>query len=181
MKSLRYLLLASALVASPALAQSPWLNPATPAPAHEPQEAGVEANLKVFDRLDFDVFSNQKWDELSESHADDIVVTWPDGSETKGLGRHVEDLKAMFVYAPDISIKEHPIRFGSGSWTTATGVMTGTFSEPMPLADGTSIPPTGKSFALGMITVGYWVDGKMAHEWLFWDNADFMKQIGLGQ
>jgi len=27
----------------------------------------------VFDILDFDVFSNQKWDRLHESHADDIV------------------------------------------------------------------------------------------------------------
>ena len=85
----------------------------------------------------------------------------------------------MFVYAPDITIKEHPIRFGSGSFTTATGVMTGTFSQPMPLADGSRIPPTGKRFALGMVTIGHWANGKMDHEWLFWDNADFMKQIGL--
>ena len=43
----------------------------------------VERNLKVFDVLDFDVFSNQRWDRLGESHAKDIVVTWPDGHETK--------------------------------------------------------------------------------------------------
>jgi predicted ester cyclase len=143
------------------------------------QAPGVEAHLKVFDTLDFDVFSNQKWDRLSESHADGIVVTWPDGHETKGIDAHIADLKGLFVYAPDITISEHPIRFGSGSWTTATGVMKGTFSKPMPLADGKSIAPTGKSFALGMVTVGHWVDGKMDHEWLYWDNADFMKQIGL--
>lgn len=171
---------AGLLVAPAAYAQSTWVNPVTPPPAPEAQPANVEANLKIFDTLDFEVFSNAKWDRLSESHADDIVVTWPDGHETKGVQTHIEDLKAMFVYAPNIKIAEHPIRFGSGSWTTATGVMTGTFSEPMPLADGTSIEPTGKSFALGMVTVGHWVDGKMDHEWLYWDNADFMKQIGLG-
>lgn len=171
----------AALVGSPALADSPWLSPETPAPAPEAQAPEVEANLKVFDRLDFDVFSNQKWDELGESHASDIVVTWPDGHETRGIEKHVEDLKALFVFAPDIRISEHPIRFGSGSWTTATGVMTGTFTQPMPIGGGKTIPPTGKSFALGMVTVGHWVDGKMDHEWLFWDNADFLKQIGLGQ
>ena len=110
---------------------------------------------------------------------DNIVVTWPDGHETVGIEKHIEDLKALFVFAPDIAIKQHPIRFGAGSWTTATGVMTGTFSQAMPIGDGKTIDPTGEKFALGMVTVGHWTDGKMDHEWLFWDNGDFMKQIGL--
>ena len=29
-------------------------------------------------------------------------------------------------------------------------------------------------------TIGHWKDGTMDHEWLFWDNQDFMAQIGLG-
>ena len=161
-------------------AQSPAEKPATPAPKHEAQAPKVEKNLKVFDTLDFDVFSNQKWDRLQESHAEDIVVTWPDGHETKGLDKHIEDLKALFVFAPDITIKTHPIRFGSGSWTTVTGVMTGTFTRPMPLPDGKSIPPTGKRFAIGMATIGHWNGATMDHEWLFWDNQDFMNQIRLG-
>ena len=181
MKALTLATALTALLAIPALADSLWTNPVTPPPAPEAQAPEVEANLKVFDTLDFDVFTNQKWDRLSESHADDIVVTWPDGHETKGIEKHVEDLKNLFVFAPDIAIKEHPIRFGSGSWTTATGVMTGTFSQPMPIGGGKTIPATGKTFALGMVTVGHWTNGKMDHEWLFWDNGDFMKQIGLGQ
>jgi predicted ester cyclase len=139
----------------------------------------VEEHLKTFDELDFDVFSNQKWDRLSESHADDIVVTWPDGHETKGLAKHIEDLQAMFVFAPDTSIKEHPIRFGRDEWTCVTGVMTGTFSRPMPIGTGRTIPPTGKSFRLGMVTIGHWKSGTMDHEWLVWDNHAFLKQIGL--
>jgi hypothetical protein len=174
-------LAATSLLATSAFADSVWLTPATPAPAPEVQAPEVEQNLKVFDTLDFDVFSNQKWDRLGESHADDIVVTWPDGHETKGIEQHIADLKALFVFAPDIAIKEHPIRFGSGSWTTATGVMTGTFSQPMPVGDGKTIEPTGDQFALGMVTVGHWTNGKMDHEWLFWDNGDFMKQIGLAK
>ena len=162
-------------------AQATAERPLTPAPAPERQAPAVEKNLKVFDILDFDVFSNQKWDRLHESHADDIVVTWPDGHETNGIQRHIEDLKALFVFAPDIQIKVHPIRFGSGSYTAVTGVMTGTFTRPMPTPNGGTIAPTGKRFAIGMATIGHWVNGRMDHEWLFWDNADFMKQIGLGQ
>ena len=29
-----------------------------------------------------------------------VSVTWPDGHDTHGIQRHIEDLKAMFVYAP---------------------------------------------------------------------------------
>ena len=165
-----------------AAAQSTWEKPLNPPPKPEVQAPAVEKNLKVFDVLDFDVFSGQKWARLGESHAKDIIVTWPDGHETKGIEKHIEDLKAMFVYAPDITIKEHPIRFGSGSWTTATGVMTGTFSKPMPIGDGKTLPPTGKRFALGMATIAHWnAHGQMDHEWLFWDSQDFMKQLGLAK
>jgi predicted ester cyclase len=157
------------------------LRPKHPAPRPERQAPAVEKNLQVFDVLDFDVFSNQKWDRLHESHARDIVVTWPDGHETRGIENHIEDLKAMFVYAPDIEIKVHPIRFGSGSWTAVTGVMTGTFTRPMPVGAGKTIPPTGKRFALPMATIGHWTNGTMDHEWLFWDSQEFMKQLGLAK
>ncbi|MGY0194317.1 ester cyclase [Leptothrix sp. BB-4] len=168
------------LAANVAFAATLAENPPTPAPKQERQAPKVEKNLKKFDTLDFDVFSNQKWERLHESHAKDIVVTWPDGHETKGIDRHIDDLKAMFVFAPDITIKTHPIRFGSGAWTSVTGVMTGTFTQPMPLPDGSSIAPTGKRFAIGMATIAHWKNGTMDHEWLFWDNQDFMTQLGLG-
>jgi hypothetical protein len=43
----------------------------TPPPAPQKQAPEVEKHLRTFDTLDFDVFSNQKWDRLSESHAKD--------------------------------------------------------------------------------------------------------------
>lgn len=139
----------------------------------------AEEHLNTFDELDFDVFSNQKWDRLSESHAQDIIVTWPDGRETRGLAKHIEDLKSLFAYAPDMNIKVHPIKFGTDEWTCVESVMTGTFSQPMATGNGKEIPPTGKQFNMNMVTIGHWKDGVMDHEWLFWDNNTFMKQIGL--
>jgi hypothetical protein len=59
--------------------------------------------------------------------------------------------------------------------------MEGTFTKPMPLPDGKAIPPTGKAFKLPMATIGHWnKDGVMSEEYLFWDNATYMKQLGLG-
>jgi hypothetical protein len=54
-------------LSKPVLAQSMAEQPTTPPPAPERQAAAVEKNLKIFDVLDFDVFSNQKWDWLQET------------------------------------------------------------------------------------------------------------------
>lgn len=144
-------------------------------------KATVNKNLETFDTLDYVVFSNQEWTRLHESHSNDVKVNWPDGHQTIGIEKHIEDLKAMFVYAPDTSIKVHPIKIGSGEFTAVTGVMTGTFTKPMPIGDGKFIQPTGKKFSINMCTVGHWKNGVMIEEWLFWDNATFMNQIGLAQ
>lgn len=142
----------------------------------------ISKNLANFDTLDFKVFSNQEWARLHESHSKDIIVHWPDGHFTTGIEKHIEDLKAMFVYAPNTNIKQHPIRFGSGNMTCVTGVMTGTFSKPMPIGNGKFIQPTGKSFSITMCTVGIWgADGLMTEEYLFWDNQTYMNQLGLGK
>ncbi len=142
----------------------------------------IQKNLATFDTLDFTVFSNQEWTRLHESHAKDIKVHWPDGHTTEGIDVHIEDLKKLFVHAPDTRIKVHPIRFGSGNMTAVTGVFEGTFTQPMPIGDGKFIPPTGKAVSMPMATIGIWnEDGVMTEEYLFWDNQTYMNQIGLGQ
>lgn len=143
-------------------------------------DEGAARHIATFDELDFQVFSNQEWERLHESHNENIVVSWPDGHSTVGIDRHIEDLKVLFVHAPDTRIEVHPIRIGSGAWTAVVGVMRGTFTQPMKQADGTEIKPTGNAFAVPMTTIGYWQDGRMIHEWLFWDNATYMAQLGRG-
>jgi hypothetical protein len=144
------------------------------------EKATADKNLKTFDELDFVVFTNQEWTRLHESHSKDVKVNWPDGHSTNGIEKHIEDLKAMFVYAPDTNIKVHPVKIGSGEWTSVIGVMAGTFTKPMPIGDGKFIQPTGKKFSIIMCTVGHWKDGVMIEEWLFWDSATYMKQMGIG-
>ena len=56
-----FLVAAIAGLSQSANAQSLAEHPPMPSSSHEPQAAPVEDRLKVFDTLDFDVFSNQKW------------------------------------------------------------------------------------------------------------------------
>ena len=60
-------------------------------------EKKVKENLATFDDLDFNVFSNQKWDELKRSHTQNVKVHWPDGHITEGIDKHIADLKYMFT------------------------------------------------------------------------------------
>jgi SnoaL-like polyketide cyclase len=146
------------------------------------EQARVAANLANFDDLDYHVFTGQKWAEFHRSHSDDVTVHWPDGHSTKGFEKHIEDLKAMFVWAPDTRIKEHPVKVGQGVWTAVIGVMEGTFTQPMPIGEGKTIPPTGKAYKISMATFCHWnSQGLMDEEYLFWDNQEFMKEIGLGK
>jgi hypothetical protein len=156
-----------------------------PAPNSQPamnNDQLTEERLRRFDSLDFDFYSGQMWDSLAISHDTNIKVYYPDGDTTTGLfPQHIDMLKPMFVFAPDTKISSHPVKFGSGDWTCVIGELEGTFSQPMPIGNGKTIPPTGKKFKLTMCTVGHWKDGKMIEEHLFWDNQSFMKQIGLAQ
>jgi len=142
----------------------------------------TEERLRRFDSLDFQFYSNQMWDSLAISHDANIKAYYPNATTTTGLfPQHIDMLKPMFVFAPDTKITSHPVKFGTSEWTTVIGEMEGTFSKPMPIGNGKTIPPTGKKFKLSMCTVGHWKDGKMIEEYLFWDNQSFMKQIGLAQ
>ncbi len=174
------LILVIALSAAASLAQSATPTDAEALARYKTAERIGQEHLKKFDTLDFDIYSNQKWERFKENHSPDILVHYPDGHTTKGLTAHIAELKPQFVFAPDTHIKQHPVRIQSGEWTSVIGVMEGTFSKPMQTPNG-PISPTGKTFKLPMSTVGHWKNGVMDEEYLFWDNASFMQQIGLAK
>jgi SnoaL-like polyketide cyclase len=164
------------------------------APMPDPADGGVpsppfpmnltaqeRANLVTFDALDFEVFSGQDWARLGESHARNIRVHFPDGHYTDGIDQHIADMAAWFAWAPDLRVDAHPLRLAKDNLTAVTGVLKGTFSKPMPDGQGGTIAPTGKAFALDMVTVGIWNrQGTMDEEFFFWDNQAFYTKMGLG-
>ena len=176
------------LGASPAalVGQSNW--PSSKASAPTPQVPGMPSklaqNLANFDDLDFHVYTGQQWENLHKSHGKDIIVHYPDGHTTKGIPDHIKELKFMWTFAPDNRITEHPVRFGTADaqWTAVMGFLDGTFTKPMVMANGKVVQPTGKAYHLPMATLGHWNgEGVMDEEYLFWDNATLMQQIGVSQ
>lgn len=154
-----------------------------PAPHVPGMPVELARNLANFDDLDFRVYTHQQWQDLNRSHTEDVIVHWPDGHTTRGIEKHIEDLKYMWTFAPDNRIEEHPVRFGTqdAEWTAVTGWLEGTFTQPMVLENGDVIPPTGKAYRIPMATIGHWKKGRMFEEYLFWDNSELMKQIGAAK
>lgn len=149
-----------------------------PFPMHLTREE--RRNLETFDEADFVVYTGQQWHRFGESHAPDVRVHWPDGHYTDGLEPHIEDMKVQFTWAPDIHINQHPIRIAKGNLTAVTGVWQGTFTGPMPDGNGGLITPTGKQFAIHMLTLGIWNQhGVMDEEFLFMDLQTLNQQLGL--
>lgn len=153
-----------------------------PPKTSESQDAIVARHLATFDTMDLGVFNRREWTRLSDSHSEDIVVTFDDGTETRGLARHLEDIKGLVAFAPDVQVLEHSVRFGNGPWTTVMGELGGTFTKPLRSPGGQAIAPTGKHFHVPMVTVAHWNPaGRMDHEWVFLDDLLFRQQLGLSK
>lgn len=135
-------------------------------------------NLLAFDEMDFNVFSRRDWARFHESHAQDVRAHFPDGHFTDGLDVHIEDMDAMFVYAPDTRIAMHPARIAQDDWTA------GRHARHVHRTDARRpsghIEPTGNEFSINMDTFARWIDqGTMDEEWLFWDNQSYLRQLGI--
>jgi len=173
---------AAAVVVSGVANLWPGSTAAAPPPELPGASSQLRANLANFDDLDFRVYSTQQWQDVHLSHADDVIVHWPNGRDTQGLATHIEDMKWMFSFAPDTKIEEHPVRFGTNDaeWTAVTSWLEGTFTKPMVDWKGNVTPPTNKHFRIRMVTLGHWNSaGLMNEEFLFWDNQEFYSQLGL--
>lgn len=141
----------------------------------------LPVRLRAQERYDFDVFNKQKWERLGETHADGLVVVWPDGRETQGLHAHIQDLKALALPMPDLRVSAHPLKFGHGEWTLVLADLKGSFTREMPLPAGRTAPPTGKQLELRIAVVSHWKDGKIDRKLLFYDQQAWLRQLGLAR
>lgn len=141
--------------------------------------AQEQRNIELFDIADFELFSKQDWPRFSTSHTEDVHVVMPDGREVHGMKAHMSDMVDLFKSFPDMTIEEHPIKVAEGDWTAVVGIISGTFTKPMVLTDGTTVAPTGKKARMRMATFARWKNDQIAEEILFWDRAEWMRQLGI--
>ncbi len=145
---------------------------------HIAERAQTKRHLDTFDKLDLVAFNNRDIELIKQIHADDVKVYNPDGTITEPATPHVEELEFLFETF-DFKVAEHILQFGFGEWTAGISVSEGKWIKPITLPNGTVLQPTGKKVSLKIATIARWENGRIAEEYLFWDNADWNKQIGL--
>lgn len=148
--------------------------------AHGESTDPVARHLELFDQLDFEAYNKQNWNRFRQIHCDDVVVTDSMGNSTQGIDAHVAAMQPIFSWAPDNHVVDHPIRMGQGDYTAVTGHTHLTFTQPMALPGGITVPPTGKAADGLMVTIAHWRGDCIAEEQLFFpDTSVSGKQLGL--
>jgi hypothetical protein len=145
---------------------------------HTAERALTAKHLETFDELDLVAFNNRDLKRIGEIHADEVIVYNPDGTKTAPFKPHGEELQFLFDTF-DFKVADHLVGFGFGEWTAGISVSKGKWVKPITTPDGKVLQPTGKSVSLKIATIARWEKGRIAEEYLFWDNADWNKQIGM--
>lgn len=148
---------------------------------HEAERLTTAKNLETFDELDLVAFNNRDMGRIKQIHADDVKVYNPDGTITKGMTpHHAGELQFLFDTF-DFVVTDHIVGFGHGEWTAGISISKGKWVKPLTMPDGTVLQPTGKTLEIKIATIARWENGRIAEEYLFWDNANWNRQIGLDQ
>jgi predicted ester cyclase len=111
--------------------------------------------------------------------ADDLLmVTAALPGPTTGRQARVQFVQGIMASFPD-GIVEVQRYFGEGDWACVEVLFTGTHTGPMPGADGTEIPPTGKSVQWPYCMVMKFEDGLVSELYEYYDQLALLSQLGL--
>ena len=147
-----------------------------------PLRLSPTTNIERMYALD-EAWNARDWETFDAYHDQSaVVVYWPgrEHTPTRGGPDHRAESVRFCTAFPDNRVK-HPydILFGDGGYTAFVAPFRGTFTEPLELPDGGAIEATGRPFEVVFSTIARWRDGKIVEEYLMYDNASFMQQLGL--
>ncbi len=139
-----------------------------------------DGNLERRRTLD-DSWNAQNWDVFRKRHSADTKVFWPGQREpTQGRDAHQAESVAFFKSIENqLENSPYRVQFGSGEWTCTIARWKGKMVGPWKDLGGQEHPPTGKAFELEFCTVARWKNGEIVEENLFYDQVEFLRQIGL--
>jgi len=141
----------------------------------------VKKNLKLMEAVD-NAWNNKDWDLLSSFYDENVEVYWPDRMDAlRGKNEYAKAVQMFVKGFPDIHIENKPYRicFGQDDWTCTVAIMNGTNKASMMRPDGTQISPTNKTYRTYFCRMVRWDHSQIVEEWIFYDMANMMKQLGL--
>ncbi len=132
---------------------------------------------EVMDRMT-EAMMSQDFEALGEIYASDAVAITPDQGEVRGREQIVRYLKQFIDAFPDLqyeSLHAHE----SGNTAIDEGFVVGTNTQPLPMPNGDSLPPTGKQIRVRSVDVATVDNGAVISHRLYFDQMEFLGQLGL--
>jgi ketosteroid isomerase-like protein len=117
-------------------------------------------------------------DALREIYAPDVEVTTPDLGTLRGVEAFI-DWNRSFVDSFTERDYHRDRALDTDEYAIDQGEFIGTNTRPLELADGTSIPPTGKQVRIRSIDIATVSDGKVVRHDIYFDQLELLTQLGL--
>ena len=143
-------------------------------PAHAAGGKLEDRNKAVARAAFFDYLNHRDFKRFEEIHTKDFVKHY-NNSPAENLSEEMGDAKGQFDSSSDLTFTEN--------WTIAEGDKVAVCFTAKGTHDGAfrGIPATGKRYEVSSMTVWRFVDGKIAEEWVFLNELDLYRQLGLFQ
>ncbi len=138
----------------------------------------VKQNLANLQKLNFDGFNKRNWDLVRNMFDLNLISVFSYGDIVQGPDLNIEFMKQSLSWSPDTHVK-HRIQFGHGDLVCMNIIVTGTFTKPMKIPDGTIIQPSGKKYVNNHCSISKWKNGKVVRSDIFMDQGDIMMQLGI--
>lgn len=125
-------------------------------------DQSVRQHLILFENLNFNGYNKRNWNMVHELYDKDAILIFQSGMQLKGIDQII---KFITTGIRDNKVVSIPIHFGSGDWTAASIILTGTLES-------------GKSWAMEHCSLIKWRANKIVEEHSYWDNREFSAQTG---
>ena len=143
------------------------------------QGSGDKADLKKLAEKIQKAWDDQDIDALVQNYAEDATMMMPGEAELlRGRKAIAKNQEAYFRAFPDMTIKFNTIA-SQGNYIVFEGLVKGTFTGPLATPEG-DIQPTGRSVKFGFAFIAKVnAKGLIVEDRTYFDNLDFMQQIGV--
>ena len=125
-----------------------------------------------------DAFFSNEWDTAAKLYAPDAVAVTPDRGEVTGKDNIVAWSRELVETFPDA--RYEPVNeYESGNTAIDEGYFAGTNTGPLQGPTGETIPATGKSVRVRACDIATVENGVITSHRFYFDQMDFLGQLGL--